>query len=236
MWTYPPRRIVVAVDFGEASAAAVRVAGELARRFEAEMTAVHAESFEAPPYFTREQITAIEKQRKAARADAQRYLAHFAEPLARWPLKSAVSEAIPADAILEAARRHDLIVMGTHGRRGPARWWAGSVAERVVREAEVPTLVVRDSRIDPHEVFARVWVLTGSATFAGPARRYATGLAEAFGGTLKAENEDTIRAAALRDASLVVLSQPGAKWLHFTGSAERALRECRRPLLFVPST
>jgi nucleotide-binding universal stress UspA family protein len=236
MWTYPPRRIVVAVDFGEASASAVRVAGALARRFEAELTAIHAESFEAPPYFTRQQITAIEKQRKAARAEAQRYLAHFAEPLARWPVKATVSDVIPADAILDASRRHDLIVMGTHGRRGPARWWAGSVAERVVREAEVPVLVVRDGGLNAEEVFARVSVLTGSPTFAGGARRYAAGLVEAFGGTLKTLNEDTVRPATLRDASLVVLSQPGAKWLHVAGSPERALRECQRPLLFVPAT
>jgi nucleotide-binding universal stress UspA family protein len=237
MWSYPPRRILVAVDFGDAAASAVRVAGELARMFEAELTVLHAESFEAPPYFTSEQITAIEKQRKAARAEAQRYLQHFSEPLARWPVKPVVSDVIPADAILDSSRRHDLIVMGTHGRRGPARWWAGSVAERVVREAQVPVLVVREANLSPADVFARVSVLAGSATFAGGARRYAAGLAEAFGGTLKTEDEDTVRPTALRDASLVVLSQPGAKWLHiFAGSAERALRECHRPLLFVPST
>ena len=236
MWTYPPRTIVVAVDFGEPAAAAVRVAGELARKFEAPLTAVHAENFEAPPYFTRDQISAIEKQRKAARAEAQRYLERFATPLARCPVKPAVSEATPADAILEASRRHDLVVMGTHGRRGPARWWAGSVAERVVREAEVPVLVVRDGREDPQEVFTNLWVLTGSPTFAGGARRYAAGLAEAFGGKLKAEPASSVRPAMLREASLVVLSQPGAKWLRFAGSAERALRDCHRPLLFVPPT
>ena len=75
------------------------------------------------------------------------------------------------------------------------------------------------------------------ATFAGGARRYATGLAETFGGTLTKEDESTIRPAALRHASLVVLSQPASKWLQlFTGPAERALRECQRPLLFVPTT
>lgn len=235
MWTYPPRTIVAAVDFGEAAAAAVRVAGELARTFASQLTALHAESFEAPPYFTREQITAIEKQRKAARVEAQRYLERFATPLAQYPVDPVVSDAVPADAILEASRRHDLVVMGTHGRRGPARWWAGSVAERVVREADVPVLVTRDSQLDPREVFARVWVLTGSPTFAGGARRYANGLTDAFGGVLRTEPADTVRAPLLRDASLVVVPQPGAKWLHFAG-AERALRECHRPLLFVPST
>jgi nucleotide-binding universal stress UspA family protein len=49
------------------------------------------------------------------------------------------------DAILEAALEcdADLIVMGTHGRRGIARWMLGSVAEDVMRRAPCPVLVVR---------------------------------------------------------------------------------------------
>nr|WP_175803124.1 universal stress protein [Burkholderia anthina] len=38
----------------------------------------------------------------------------------------------------------DLIVMGTHGRRGVRRAWLGSVAESLVRIADRPVLVVRD--------------------------------------------------------------------------------------------
>jgi nucleotide-binding universal stress UspA family protein len=237
MWSYPPRTILAAVDFGEAAASAVRVAGELARKFNAQLTAVHAESFEAPPYFTREQITAIEKQRQAARKEAERYVQRFSEPLARCPVTPLVSDITPAEGILDASLGRDLIVMGTHGRRGPARWWAGSVAERIVREADVPVLVVRGGGLDTHAVFERISVMVGTATFAGAARRYATGLAEAFGGTVTQEDEAAIRPAALQNASLVVLSQPIAKWVQlFTGPTERALRECHRPLLFVPTT
>ena len=39
----------------------------------------------------------------------------------------------------------DLIVMGTHGRRGLNRWLLGSVTERIVRGAEAPVLTVRAS-------------------------------------------------------------------------------------------
>lgn len=51
-----------------------------------------------------------------------------------------------SDAILEAARkwRADLIVMGTHGRRGLNRLLLGSDAERVLRGTSVPLLLVRD--------------------------------------------------------------------------------------------
>lgn len=49
------------------------------------------------------------------------------------------------DEILEEARREDadLIIMGTHGRRGVGRLWLGSDAEHVLRLSPVPVLVVR---------------------------------------------------------------------------------------------
>ena len=51
----------------------------------------------------------------------------------------------PAEAILREARKWkaDLIVMGTHGRRGLKRMVLGSDAEQVVREAKVPVMLVR---------------------------------------------------------------------------------------------
>lgn len=51
-----------------------------------------------------------------------------------------------ADAIIEQAEQWpaDLIVMGTHGRRGLRRLALGSDAEMVVRSAPVPVLLVRD--------------------------------------------------------------------------------------------
>lgn len=51
----------------------------------------------------------------------------------------------PAEQILNLAAEAgaDAIVIGTHGRRGLQRWLIGSVAERVVRYAECPVVVVR---------------------------------------------------------------------------------------------
>jgi nucleotide-binding universal stress UspA family protein len=237
MWAFPPHRILVAVDFSDAAAAAVQAAGELARGFDGVLTALHAESFDAPPYFTREQITAIEKQRVSARHEAQRYLLRFTEPRARWPVTAVVAEAPPADAILDASRQQDLIVMGTHGRRGPARWWAGSVAERVVRDAQVPVLVIRGDSPDRAQLFDRISIVEGTAAFTGAARRYAQGLAATFDGTLSTEGAASVRPAALKNATLIVLPQPGVRWLQlFPGPEERALRDCQRALLFVPST
>ena len=53
-----------------------------------------------------------------------------------------------SDVILDEARkwRADLIVMGTHGRRGFNRLLLGSDAERVLRDTPVPLLLVRESQ------------------------------------------------------------------------------------------
>jgi nucleotide-binding universal stress UspA family protein len=50
----------------------------------------------------------------------------------------------PCEGILHVARERnaDLIVMGTHGRRGLSRAFLGSVAERVVRTSPTPVLTV----------------------------------------------------------------------------------------------
>jgi nucleotide-binding universal stress UspA family protein len=50
-----------------------------------------------------------------------------------------------ADRLLavSAERQADLIVMATHGRSGLKRWALGSVAERVMRAAPVPLLLVQ---------------------------------------------------------------------------------------------
>ena len=56
-----------------------------------------------------------------------------------------------SDVILDEARkwRADLIVMGTHGRRGFNRLLLGSDAERVLRDTPVPLLLVREGHTKP---------------------------------------------------------------------------------------
>jgi nucleotide-binding universal stress UspA family protein len=51
----------------------------------------------------------------------------------------------PVQAIHAAEKDYDLIVMGTHGRRGFNRFAFGSVAEGVLRRAEKPCLVIHGS-------------------------------------------------------------------------------------------
>jgi len=87
----------------------------------------------------------------ALTADAQRFVASASEKAvaAGVSSKSQVSHAgDPVDGILSIARSDgaDVIVMGSHGRRGLSRLVMGSTTEGVLRRSDVPVLVVRESR------------------------------------------------------------------------------------------
>ncbi len=60
-------------------------------------------------------------------------------------IKSSVVTGNIAEALLDFAEESgvDIIVMATHGRSGVARWALGSIAERVVRLATIPVMLVR---------------------------------------------------------------------------------------------
>lgn len=49
----------------------------------------------------------------------------------------------PIDAFLKMAEGYDLLLVGTHGRDGLSRRFLGSFAEKLVRRAPLPTLVLR---------------------------------------------------------------------------------------------
>jgi len=88
----------------------------------------------------------VEVERR--RAEVGRYLARVTERIRRGPSRvEGVTRvaALPALAILEYAAQHgvDLIAMATHGCGGIRRWVLGSVADKVVRGAECPVLVLR---------------------------------------------------------------------------------------------
>jgi len=236
MWQYPPRNILVAVDFGDASMRALRVAAALAGRHGSAITALHAETLDVPPYFTHDQLKEVERNRAQVRREAQRYLEQYVAASAPSAAASLV-DGPAVEAILSAAARHDLLVLGTHGRRGPSRWWLGSVAERAVRDSPVPALVVR-AEPEPTpggSVFTRPVAASGPE-FSGEALHYAETLAASFGGHVAEKSVSSLDDLKCDPgASLMVIAtgrHHGAGW--FGDTAERLVRNCALPMLFVP--
>lgn len=150
MFLFPPRRILVAVDFSDASARALRAAKLLARRCRASLETAYceaplsAELFVYGPY--REDRENLRRTIKTLRLRVTGDL----------PLHAGYGE--PAALISRIARRRgaDLVVVGTHGRHGLMRALLGSVAESVIRESPVPVLVVRRGFRLPRRVLAPI--------------------------------------------------------------------------------
>jgi nucleotide-binding universal stress UspA family protein len=234
MWSFPPSKILVPVDFGEASGRAVSVAAALAERVGSQLHLLHVELLEVPAYFTQDQVRALEHERQMARSRAREFLRDFGQKHGASRFTSHIDEGLPSAAIVDAAALADLVVMGTHGRTGPARWWIGSVAERVIHQSAAPVLVVRagEEELPAESVFARPMVVASPSTEDEVARRAAAALASAFGGH-SADKAATCQADLAQDrgATLVVvpgMARHGALHSHW-------LRDCALPMLFLPS-
>ncbi|RME94005.1 MAG: universal stress protein [Verrucomicrobia bacterium] len=152
---FPPRRILCPVDLSELSALALKYGAAGARAFAAELTVLQAIHLELPPYFTADQADRFRRQDQEAREAAQGHLAAWARSRLGaaqqgLSLRFEVVETSPAAAILEAIEneRHDMVVMGTHGRTAARRLLLGSVTESVVRHAPIPVFVVRQKERD----------------------------------------------------------------------------------------
>jgi nucleotide-binding universal stress UspA family protein len=144
------QHILVPLDGSPLAAAALLPAQEVATRFDARVTLARVVS---PPHIMSHASGAayaslLTGLREIAREEAELYLKEEAEKLVREGLRveSTVVDGEPvADVILETAVKLavDLIVMSTHGRSGVSRWVFGSVADRVLRSATMPILLVR---------------------------------------------------------------------------------------------
>ncbi|MFK7984900.1 MAG: universal stress protein [Sandaracinaceae bacterium] len=147
--------ILVPTDFSDASKLALKAAAMLAKELNAKVTAVfvHDPGALRPPAqigYSPERQEDIEKQVKetvATQLDALR----DKELQGVAALETVVlRDPSPANAITAYADRigADLIVIATHGRTGLKHLLIGSVAERVVRHANVPVLTLRSKADD----------------------------------------------------------------------------------------
>jgi nucleotide-binding universal stress UspA family protein len=140
----PFKRVLVPIDFTDPTDAAIELALSVARPGEAQVTLLYA--FDAtpfvsvspfmPPIDVEPVVASFEKEmRKACEKVKARY----------GRVEGVVARGNVYTSILETAktRNCDLIVIGTHGRRGVAHAFLGSVAEKVVRLSPIPVLTVR---------------------------------------------------------------------------------------------
>lgn len=134
--------IIAPVDLEEHTEKLIEYAAYIARKLSAKLTLVHVVA-PFPAIGDMELGTAtIEEYTKNRVKHAADYLAKLAQPFPEAEMKILQGEIV--DEIVDFAKEKEteIIVIGTHGTKGIEKLLLGSVAERVVKYAHCPTLVM----------------------------------------------------------------------------------------------
>jgi nucleotide-binding universal stress UspA family protein len=141
-------RILVPLDASPRAEQILAQVARLLRREDAEVVLLHVSD---PSHFLvpAGAATVLEKDR----ASSDKYLKEAAKTLESQGVRvrALMREGLVADTILRVATdvKATLIALSTHGRSGLARWVLGSVAEKVIRGAPVPVLLMRSFQAGP---------------------------------------------------------------------------------------
>jgi nucleotide-binding universal stress UspA family protein len=143
------KRALVPLDGSMVAAAIVPFILEIAGPLDMEVALLRV-VVPAPPMVLEGSSYVVAEDVEKLRANAEAYLASVAAALrdqgVRVAIQVRVGEAVPE--ILAGAREveADLIAMTTHGRGGLGRLLFGSVAEAVLRQAEIPVFMMRQTK------------------------------------------------------------------------------------------
>ncbi|MFK7929047.1 MAG: universal stress protein [Myxococcota bacterium] len=145
--------ILVAVKPGPLAAELVRAAASLAEPLSAKVTLLTV--VDIPANVNPFGLTDGKRNDAILEKEAKRELKPFKTDLKADGIKVSRDTVAgePIITILEAIKRHEpgFVIMGTHGRKGLARWFSGSVAEAVSRESDVPVMIVKASAMAEDE-------------------------------------------------------------------------------------
>jgi universal stress protein A len=139
------KRILVPVDFSDASTNAVKYARRVGELMNADLIFINV--IEPDGSLALQAIHPVCIEELKANAEENLHgLVLAAREFGISGTRSMIRSGLPAHEIVEAAKESDvdLIVIATHGYTGWKHFCIGSTAERVVRAASCPVLVVRE--------------------------------------------------------------------------------------------
>lgn len=174
--------VLIPTDGSDEAGVAIDHGLDLAEQFDATAHVLHVVDV---------QKTETAPHREAWRKRGEEYVGEVADDASRAGIavETEVRTGYPADCILAYTDEYDidLVAMGTHGRTGVRRYVLGSVAERVVRLADVPVLIVRLTEHRPHYFpYEDVLVPTDGSPGVAAATKWAIGIADAYNATVHA--------------------------------------------------
>jgi nucleotide-binding universal stress UspA family protein len=150
MTMQPIHVILHPTDLSIPSQLALELACVLARTEGARLILLHV--VPNPPRINGSENAAVLRELESGRLELYSYREEMRQRLAKLPVpglpahvERQLAEGDVATTVLRKASESgcDLIVMGTHGRTGAARRLMGSVAEKVVRDASCPVVIVK---------------------------------------------------------------------------------------------
>jgi len=137
------RNILCPIDFEKNSIAALEIACELAEERGATIHLLHVARVPSQDMDVPLPFDADPRWERAARASLEQIARERLQGRVRYQVH--VISGTPDDDVVRMAHElnAELVVMATHGRKGLSHFVLGSVAERVMREADCPVLTVR---------------------------------------------------------------------------------------------
>ncbi|SNS71628.1 Nucleotide-binding universal stress protein, UspA family [Granulicella rosea] len=157
-FTFHPKKILVPMDFSVSSISALAIAAELAQQFHAELYLLHAipmltmvTGMEFPTaFYPRQEFLDNAEQ------DAVKRFADFIVNLSGQGVKAhsgvEIGNDVVGSVLMVSKREHaDMLVISTHGMSGWRPVVFGSIAEKVVKLAECPVLLLRSAKTEGGE-------------------------------------------------------------------------------------
>ncbi|NOZ56282.1 MAG: universal stress protein [Calditrichaeota bacterium] len=184
------RKILFPTDFSESAEVAFNHAVTLASHFNAKLILFHAVlMYEEGLHLPEDAFPELDQLYHAMEERARASLAELGEKLRELRVERVVARGISAsEEIVGYAKENkvDLIVMGTHGRKGLAHLVLGSVTDHVIRHGPVPVLTARTGSrpVDPAEGYKKIVVPTDLSEHSEIAGKWAVKLAEKYGAEL----------------------------------------------------
>jgi nucleotide-binding universal stress UspA family protein len=175
-------KILCPVDFFPASDAAVSYAAGLASNYDATVHLLHVIAL-IPPSVYEYAIDTTEIMKSVQQSSAEemnKLAARVREAGAIAEIEIRIGDVYDEIKNAIEVSKPDLLVMGTHGRRGVERWFMGSTTEKLLRHSPVPLLTISGSAAKPAVIprFRRILVTTDFSDGTPDALAYAFSVAQ----------------------------------------------------------
>lgn len=179
------KRILVPTDFSEQAENALKVAAQLAKKYNSEIYLLHMLELPMQEFDVMGSSPALPEAMFFVKLASQRFETLMAKPYLEGIKVQEIVKNYPSfSSVVETGHEMgiDLIVMGSHGATGFKDMFVGSNAEKVVRTSDIPVLVIKNEHAEftiDRFVFASDFKKDNKETY-----KQATKFAQAFGAHL----------------------------------------------------